>query len=171
MDALHRPITAGRESCDLCMCNQNVALSERQLLRICHVNRLPLVQNPASERRLLWSAMSLGRPDIRVNTYAVHLAVGNHATVRLEGIVDSSAAADLSRLMDSLEVLAYMAVHVDLSAVTALDQLGVQPLIDASRSRQLRQLPPVIVGECSPEARQFLESAGLGRTFDYVPQP
>jgi hypothetical protein len=107
--------------------------------------------------------MSLGPSAVRGgHAYAIHLTIGQRAaSVHLEGAIGSDAAADLSRLMESLEMLAYMAVDVDLSAVTSMDRSGFKPLIEASRKRTAAQLPPVLIGKSSPQARSFLDAVGL----------
>jgi anti-anti-sigma factor len=94
--------------------------------------------------------------------HVLGLTLGRDAAqVRLAGDVDLAALADLSRLMVSLDLLAYLPVVVDLSEVTFLDSSGVRPLVEATLRRRRGQLPPVRIGRCSPAARYFLDASGL----------
>jgi anti-anti-sigma factor len=106
--------------------------------------------------------MSLTAPQAAAG-YALGLTIGrSSAQVRVDGEIDVAAAADLSRLMKSLDLLAHMAVEVDLRGVTFLDSFGVAPLVDATRRREQNQLPPVLIVERSSAARYYLDVAGLG---------
>jgi anti-anti-sigma factor len=110
--------------------------------------------------------MSLVAPQAGA-AYALGLTIGRRsAQVRVTGEIDLAAVADFTRLMESLDLLAYMSVEVDLSEVTFLDSSGVNPLVEASRRRQLAQLPPILIGVCSPAARHLLDVAELdGRPY------
>jgi anti-anti-sigma factor len=105
--------------------------------------------------------MSLDQlPD--AHPHVLGLTIGREAVlVHLAGDVDVAASADLSRLMVSLDLLAYLPIDVDLSAVTFLDSSGVTPLVDATLRRRDRQLPTVRIGRCSTAARFFLDVSGL----------
>jgi anti-anti-sigma factor len=106
--------------------------------------------------------MSLTAPQAAAG-YTLGLTIGRKfAQVRVDGEIDIAAAADLSRLMESLDLLAYMAVEVDLSGVTFLDSFGAAPLVEATRRRERDQLPPVLIMERSFAARYFLDAIELG---------
>jgi ABC-type transporter Mla MlaB component len=94
--------------------------------------------------------------------HTLGLTIGRSAQVRIAGDIGLAAVADLTRLTRSLDLLGYMAVDVDLSAVTFLDSSGMAPLIEVARRRRDAQLSPVLVGECSAQARFFLDRAQLG---------
>ena len=94
--------------------------------------------------------------------HVLGLSIGQAAAqVSVAGDVDLAALPDLSRLMESLDLLAYLPVDVDLSAVTFLDTSGVRPLVEATSRRRHRRLPTVRIGRCSPAARFFLDVSGL----------
>jgi anti-anti-sigma factor len=94
--------------------------------------------------------------------HVLGLTVGRDAArVRLAGDIDLAAAADLSRLMISLDLMAYVAVDVDLGEVTFLDSFGVRPLVEATRRRRRGHLSPLLIGKCGPAARYFLDVSGL----------
>jgi anti-anti-sigma factor len=106
--------------------------------------------------------MSLVAPQAGA-AHALGLTIGRQsAQVRISGEIDLAAVADLTRLMESLDLLAYMSVDVDLGEVTFLDSSGVSPLVEASRRRQFAQLPPILIGLCSSSARCLLDVAELG---------
>jgi anti-anti-sigma factor len=86
----------------------------------------------------------------------------NVAQVRIDGEIDLASSADLTRLMKSLDLLAYMVVEVDLGGVTFLDSCGAAPLVEAARRRQQAQLPPVLIMERSSAAQFFLDVIELG---------
>jgi anti-anti-sigma factor len=106
--------------------------------------------------------MSLTAPQA-ASGYALGLTIGRIcAQLRVDGEIDIAAAADLSRLMESLDLLAHMAVEANLRGVTFLDSFGVAPLVDATRRRARNRLPPVLIVERSSAARYFLDVARLG---------
>lgn len=99
----------------------------------------------------------------KFGTHKFDLTLGRAtAHVRLAGEIDSASAADLTRLLASLDRLFSMTVEVDLAGVTFLDTAGVHPLIEATRRRESAALPALVIGECSRPARYLLDVAGLG---------
>jgi hypothetical protein len=82
--------------------------------------------------------------------------------VHLCGDIGLRSSPDLDRLMSSLDLLAYVPIDIDMTAVTLLDNDGVQPLVTATRRRQQDHLPPVRIGKCSPMASFYLRVSGLG---------
>jgi anti-anti-sigma regulatory factor len=95
--------------------------------------------------------------------YALGLTIGrDRAQVRIDGEIDIAAVPDLTRLMNSLDLLAYLPVEVDLSGVTFLDTFGVAPLVAAARRRKHDRLPPVLIVERSAAASYFLTVVELG---------
>jgi hypothetical protein len=102
-------------------------------------------------------------PASRLKPHVIGLTIGRSAAqVHLAGDFGLSAAADLSRLMLSLDALAYMPIDVDMSDVTLLDGDGVRPLAEATERRCRRRLPLVRISRCSQAARRFLDVSGLG---------
>jgi anti-anti-sigma factor len=94
--------------------------------------------------------------------HVLSVSIGRDAVqVSVAGDVDVAAVADLSRLMDSLDLLAYLPVDVDLSNVTFLDSSGIGPLVEAAVRRRDGQLSAVRIGRCSTAARYFLDVLGL----------
>jgi anti-anti-sigma factor len=94
--------------------------------------------------------------------YRLGLVLGRHrAQVDLSGEIDVSAEADLTRLLKSLDVL-NVPVTVELAAVSFIDSYGIAPVVEASRRRLTKRLPPVYIGACSPPARRLLDVTGLG---------
>jgi anti-anti-sigma factor len=94
--------------------------------------------------------------------HVLSVSIGRDAVqVSAAGDIDVAAVADLSRLMDSLDLLAYLPVDVDLSNVTFLDSSGVSPLVEAAARRRDGQLSAVRIGQCSPAARYCLDVLGL----------
>jgi anti-anti-sigma regulatory factor len=105
-------------------------------------------------------------PPLAPTAHTLGLTIGRSAQVRIAGDIGLEAVADLTRLTQSLDLLGYMSVDVDLSAVTFLDSSGIAPLVEVARRRRDAQLSPVLVGECSPPARFFLDAAQLdGRPY------
>ena len=94
--------------------------------------------------------------------HTLGLIIGRSAQVRLAGDIGLAAVADLSRLTQSLDLLRYLAVDIDQSAVTFLDSSGAAPLVELARRRRDAKFSPVFVGECSQQARFFLDRAQLG---------
>lgn len=82
------------------------------------------------------------------------------ARLRVAGEIDLVAAADLTRLLVSLDRL-NVPINVDLGAVSFLDSNGVEPLVEASRRRNIQRLPPLLIGRCSRRARRLLDVAGI----------
>jgi anti-anti-sigma factor len=96
------------------------------------------------------------------HAHVLGLTIGRDAArVHLAGDIDLAAADDLSRLMVSLDLMAYMAVDVDLGEVTFLDSSGVGPLVEATRRRRRDHLSPLLIGKCGRAARYFLDVSGL----------
>jgi anti-anti-sigma regulatory factor len=82
------------------------------------------------------------------------------ASVIFAGQLDLACVPDVTRLMQSLELL-QVTVHIDLAMVSFLDSSGVEPLVEATRRRRDLQLPPLLVDRCSQSARLLLDAAGL----------
>jgi anti-anti-sigma regulatory factor len=93
--------------------------------------------------------------------HTLGLVIGRSAQVRIAGDIGHTAVADLSRLTQSLDLLGYLTVDIDLSAVTFLDSSGIAPLVELARRRRDAKLSPVFVGECSQQARFFLDRGQL----------
>ncbi|HEX4431800.1 MAG TPA: STAS domain-containing protein [Frankiaceae bacterium] len=87
--------------------------------------------------------------------------VRDRAEVRILGEIDVLAAPDLTRLLESLDLLA-TTVHVDLGPVTFIDSAGLKPLIEATRRRRRDAMPPLVFDACSRQVRRLLDCAGLG---------
>jgi anti-anti-sigma factor len=82
------------------------------------------------------------------------------AHVRLGGDIDLLAAADVARLMESLDIVD-LTIRVDLSEVRFMDSAGLHPLVEATRRRQARDQPPVLIEACARAVLQLLAAAGL----------
>ena len=94
--------------------------------------------------------------------HSLALTLGRHgAQVSVFGEIDMIAAADLDRLLASLDSL-MAPVEVDLSQVTFLDSHGVRPVIEASRRRSQLGLPALAIIAASRPARRLLQVAGIG---------
>jgi anti-sigma B factor antagonist len=94
--------------------------------------------------------------------HTLGLTLGRHgASVRLTGEIDIVAAADVARLMDSLEAVDGE-IHVDLSQVSFMDSSGLQLLIDVARRRQRQAQPPVLIDRASRPVRRLLNVTGVG---------
>jgi anti-anti-sigma factor len=94
--------------------------------------------------------------------HSIDLTLGNsRALVRLAGDIDMVAAVDLTRLLESLDRLTTVEIHVDLAAVRFLDSSGLQPLIEATRRRRTWHLPPVLIGDCSTAVLRLLRILGV----------
>jgi anti-anti-sigma regulatory factor len=99
---------------------------------------------------------------VQRTAHSIGLSIGREAVhVHLSGDIDLASGQDLSRLMNSLDLLAYMTLDIDMSAVTLLDSDGIRPLVAATRRREQEHLPPVRIGDCSPMARSYLHVSGL----------
>jgi hypothetical protein len=95
-------------------------------------------------------------------THSLGLAIGPEAVqVHLGGDIGQESNSDLERLMSSLDLLVYVPIDIDMTAVTFLDRAGVEPLVTATHRRQKDHLPPVRIGSCSPMASFYLHVSGL----------
>jgi anti-anti-sigma regulatory factor len=94
-------------------------------------------------------------------THQLGLMLGRSATVRLAGEIDVAAAADLSSLLDTLDMVV-MPLGIDMAGVTFLDTHGIEPLMDAAVRRSEQKMGRVLIGERSPQAQFFLDVAELG---------
>jgi anti-anti-sigma regulatory factor len=104
----------------------------------------------------------MSRAPVPGTSHSLGLAIGPTAVqVHLGGDIILASSPDLERLMSSLDLLAYVAIDIDMTAVTFLDNDGVQPLVAAARRRQQDHLPPVRIGKCSLQARLYLHLSGL----------
>lgn len=100
------------------------------------------------------------RPD---DWHALTVAVKDDvSTLHMIGDFDLAAAPDLSAALDGLDVAFQLPLCVDLSRLTFLDTSGVRPLVEAARRRIADDGGPVVIGDCSPAARYFLQVARLG---------
>jgi anti-anti-sigma factor len=94
--------------------------------------------------------------------HSIDLTLRNSsALVRLAGDIDMVAAEDLTRLLESLDRLTTIDIHIDLAAVRFLDSSGLRPLIEATRRRRAWRLPPVLIGDCSTAALRLLSILGV----------
>lgn len=117
---------------------------------------LRAVHGPQRDRPA--TAASTGR---RGGTYRIDLTIASsEARVELFGEIDLLSAPDLTRLMDSLDLLG-LPICVELGAVTFLDTAGIRPLVDAARRREQHRLPPILIGEASASARYLLNVTHL----------
>ena len=65
-------------------------------------------------------------------------------------------------MLDGLDRMPGMTLHVDLSDVSFLDTSGVLPVVDAARRRRDYDWPPLLIANPSRAARRLLAAAGLG---------
>lgn len=107
------------------------------------------------------TAASTRRLDRR-GAYRIDLTLGSsNARAELAGDIDLLAVPDLTRLMDSLDMLE-LPIIIDLAEVTFLDSAGVAPLVVAARRRERAGLPPVLIGQTSQSARYLFDVTHLG---------
>jgi anti-anti-sigma factor len=122
----------------------------------CPHPRSPLSIPGRSVRPLPASEIVLGK------CYNLGLVLGRDgAHVTVTGQVDISAAADLTRLLSSLDILD-TDIHLDLSGVTFLDTHGVAPLIESCRRRIALGLAPLLLAGTSRAVRRVLDMVGIG---------
>jgi anti-anti-sigma factor len=82
------------------------------------------------------------------------------AHVRLGGDIDLLAAADVARLMESLDIVD-LTIRVDLSDVRFMDSAGLHLLVEATRRRRARSQPPVLIEAFSSAVLRLLSAAAL----------
>jgi anti-anti-sigma factor len=117
---------------------------------------------PAAEASWPLSSAADGVRRRGQKAHATKLVLGpGKADVQLAGDIDLSAAADVTRLMESLDVLD-MPIHVDLSEVRFMDSAGLQPLVEATRRRRMQDKRPVVIGVCSRPVLRLLDAGGVG---------
>jgi anti-anti-sigma factor len=132
--------------------------------------QVSLAAEPASDIRID------GRREQRAHVMSLMLGP-TVAHVRLGGDIDLLAAADVARLMESLDIVD-LTIRVDLSDVRFMDSAGLDPLVEATRRRRARSQPPVLMEACSRAALRLLKAAALDakpsldvETWDRLGQP
>ncbi len=94
---------------------------------------------------------------------AYTITVGLHtAQLQLNGDIDLTAVAQLTRVLHALEQMPAMMLQVDMSDVTFLDSSGVRPLVEAARRRRGCHEPPLLISQPSRPAQRLLEATCLG---------
>ena len=146
------PPRAGRDSSD-------AAASDR-------VGRAVKSGHPAiprqSDRRYAAAASDVSAQIVLGKAHHLGLILGRgRAQVTLAGEFDYEAAADLDRLLSSLDRLE-VPVDVDMSEVTFIDSHGIRPLVEATRRRRSLGLPAVHLVAFSNPVRRLLQVSGLG---------
>ena len=81
--------------------------------------------------------------------------------VHLAGELDMQAAASLSRLFASLEVLA-TPIHIDMGDVSFIDSRGATALVEGDRRRRKLGLAAVHIDASSPAVDRFFAATGIG---------
>ena len=110
-----------------------------------------------------WPELTLADgADSRPKEHSLDLVLDQDSSlVRLSGDIDVVAAGDVDRLMRSLDQMTTVVIRVDLGDVQFIDSSGLQPLIEATRRRRARGLPPVLIARASRPALCLLRAAGL----------
>jgi anti-anti-sigma factor len=94
-------------------------------------------------------------------SHRIDLTLGrSRVLVELSGEIDLLAAPDLRHLLDSLHRL-HSDVCLDLAAVSFMDTAGLEPLIEATRVRRDRKLPPLSLRNCSGPVLRLLDIIGI----------